>query len=321
MNNSGLKTLFRKTDGERMIPFVEKRKIIFLITGVFFLLGILCMVIRGFAWDTDFIGGTAMEIHIGKPVEPSVVEEITELTESIIGKKVSSVRKTGDRGEDVLIKCTEIPTEVRDAVFEALKERYGLSDADRLSVSSVGGSISADFRRSAILSVCIAVGLMLLYITFRFSFLSGIAAILCLIHDLFAVLFCYSLFGLPVSSNIIAALLTILGYSINATIIVFDRVRENRKLEPDKPFPEQVNRGVNQTLMRSINTTITTLLTIVMIYLFGVTSIREFILPLIVGILAGLYSSVCLAGNLWNLLSKNGTRLRVKEPEQAKTKK
>ena len=149
MNNSGLKTLFRKTDGERMIPFVEKRKIIFLITGVFFLLGILCMVIRGFAWDTDFIGGTAMEIHIGKPVEPSVVEEITELTESIIGKKVSSVRKTGDRGEDVLIKCTEIPTEVRDAVFEALKERYGLTDADRLSVSSVGGSISADFRRSA----------------------------------------------------------------------------------------------------------------------------------------------------------------------------
>ena len=100
-----------------------------------------------------------------------------------------------------------------------------------------------------------------------------------------------------------------------------DRVRENRKLEPGDPFPEHVNRGVNQTLMRSINTTITTLLTIVMIYLFGVTSIREFILPLIVGILAGLYSSVCLAGNLWNLLSKNGTRLRVKEPEQAKTKK
>ncbi|MBO4797344.1 MAG: protein translocase subunit SecF [Candidatus Methanomethylophilaceae archaeon] len=321
MNDSKKSFLSSLKNGERMFPFVEKRKIFFWITCAFFALGILCMVIRGFAWDTDFIGGTAMEIHIGKTVDPAVVSEITEITEEIIGKKVSSVRKTGDRGDDVLIKCTEIPTEVRDEVFEALKDRYGLTDADRLSVSSVGGSISADFRRSAVLSVCIAVALMLGYITFRFSFLSGIAAILCLIHDLFAVLFCYSLFGLPVNSNIIAALLTILGYSINATIIVFDRVRENRKLEPGDPFPEHVNRGVNQTLMRSINTTITTLLTIVMIYLFGVTSIREFILPLIVGILAGLYSSVCLAGNLWNLLSKNGTRLRVKEPEKAKSKK
>ncbi|MCQ2433045.1 MAG: protein translocase subunit SecF [Clostridia bacterium] len=289
------------------IPFVQNKKIIFIIPAVLVVVGLLSMFIRGFAWGTDFIGGTSMQIHIGSQLNTEALAEITSITEGVINKKVSAVQRTGEGNEDVLIKCTEIDTELRDEVFHALKDRYNLTDADRLNVTSIGASVSADFRRAGLISVSLAVVLMLCYITFRFSFKSGIAAILCLTHDLFMMLTAYSLLQLPMNSNVIAALLTILGYSINATIIVFDRVRENLKLNQKASFEYNVNLSINQTLMRSINTTITTLLTIVMIYILGVTSIKEFILPLIVGILAGLYSSICLAGNFWCIL-QNGVK-------------
>lgn len=284
------------------IPFVSLRKKLLLFTAVCFVIGLVIILVRGFAWDTDFIGGTSMQINIGHVLTKEDISDITALTEGIIQKKVSSVQRTGDGGQQVIIKCTEIDTDLRDAVFEALRAKYGLSDEDRLSVTSVGASVSEDFRRSGITSVSLAVALMLVYITIRFDFKSGLAAVLCLTHDLFFMLVAYSLLGLPMNTNIIAALLTILGYSINATIIVFDRVRENVKLNPKKTFDQNVDLSINQTLLRSVNTTITTLLTIVMIYIFGVQSIQQFILPLIVGIIAGLYSSVCLSGNLWALL-------------------
>ncbi len=303
------------------LPFVKNKKWLFLIAGIVIVLGLLSICISGFAWDTDFIGGTSMQIHIGASLDTAAIGDIRAVTEEVIGKKVSAVQRTGENNEDVLIKCTEIDTETRDAVFHALQAKYGLSDADRLNVTSIGASVSADFRRAGILSVSIAVVLMLLYITIRFSLKSGIAAVLCLCHDLFLMFSAYSILQLPMNSNVIAALLTILGYSINATIIVFDRVRENLKKNPNAPFDYNVNLSINQTLMRSVNTTITTLLTIVMIYIFGVTSIREFILPLIVGILAGLYSSVCLAGNFWSLFEGMGKKKIAAVPdEKAQTK-
>ena len=292
----------KKKVQKKQIPFVQFRKYFLIFTAVCLVIGLAIIFIRGFAWDTDFIGGTSMQINIGHELTKDELNEITSITEDIIQKKVSAVQRTGDGGKQVLIKCTEIDTEVRDAVFEALKERFSLTDADRLNVSSVGASVSADFRRSGIISVSLAVALMLVYITIRFDFRSGLAAIVCLTHDLFFMAVAYALFGLPMNTNCIAALLTILGYSINATIIVFDRVRENVKLNPNSTFGENVTLSINQTLLRSVNTTITTLLTILMIYIFGVQSIQQFILPLIVGILAGLYSSVCIAGNVWALL-------------------
>ena len=151
---------------------------------------------------------------------------------------------------------------------------------------------------------------MLLYITIRFQFSSALAAVVCLCHDIFIVLAAYSIFQIPVSSNVIAVMLTILGYSINATIIIFDRVRENVKIMQNDSFEEKVNVSVNQTIMRSINTTITTLLTIGLIYILGVQSIKEFALPLIVGIVAGLYSSVCLAGSLWTVFKGKNTKVK-----------
>ncbi len=178
------------------------------------------------------------------------------------------------------------------------------------TVDSVGETVSKELRSTAIISATIAVVLMLVYITIRFQFSSALAAVVCLCHDLFIVLAAYSIFQIPVSSNVIAVLLTILGYSINATIIVFDRVRENVKRMQQGTFEEKVNVSVNQTIMRSINTTITTLLTIGLIYILGVQTIKEFALPLIIGLFAGLYSSICLAGSLWTVFKRKGTRVK-----------
>ncbi len=308
---TGTPTQKKAPKKEDLLPFVAWRKKLLLFTAICFVVGLIIIFVRGFAWDTDFIGGTSMQINIGHVLTKQDISDITSLTEGIIQKKVSSVQRTGDGGQQVIIKCTEIDTDLRDAVFEALREKYGLSDEDRLSVTSVGASVSEDFRRSGITSVALAVALMLVYITIRFDFKSGLAAICCLTHDLFFMFVAYSLLQLPMNSNIIAALLTILGYSINATIIVFDRVRENVKLYPKKTFDQNVDLSINQTLLRSVNTTITTLLTIVMIYIFGVQSIQQFILPLIVGLLAGLYSSVCLSGNLWSLFVGKKTKAVV----------
>ena len=308
----------KKKVQKKLIPFNKLRKWFLIYTAVCVVIGIGIMLIRGFAWDTDFIGGTSMQFNIGHTLTKEEIADITEITENIIQKKTSAVQRTGDGGEQVIIKCTEIDTETRDAVFEAIKEAYSLTDADRLSVTSVGASVSADFRRSGIISVSLAVALMLVYITIRFDFRSGLAAVVCLTHDLFFMAVAYSLLQLPMNTNVIAALLTILGYSINATIIVFDRVRENVKLNPNNTFDENVSLSVNQTLLRSVNTTITTLLTIVMIYLLGVQSIQQFILPLIVGILAGLYSSVCIAGNVWVLLMGAGKNKKAVVPAAKK---
>ena len=145
---------------------------------------------------------------------------------------------------------------------------------------------------------------MLAYISIRFDLNSGLAAVVCLAHDVFIMIVAYSLFQIPLNTTMIAALLTILGYSINATIVIFDRIRENRKKLSMTDFDKVVDTSIRQTLLRSINTTATTFLTIAALFVLGVASIRQFALPLMVGILAGMFSSVFLAGNLWALFNR-----------------
>lgn len=300
--------------------FVKNKKYFFIFTIVCVVLGIACMFIRGFNVDTDFAGGTNMHIRIHEGQELTVAEldEIRAVVEPIIGGKVSSLQKTGGGG-DVMIKTKELSSEVREAVFAALCEKYGLTDDDLQGVTNVGASMSADLRKSAITSTVIAVALMLCYIAFRFQVTSALAAVTCLVHDLFFMLAAYSLLQIPMQSTMIAALLTILGYSINATIIIFDNIRERRKDESISD-EDNVNTSIRSTMTRSLNTTITTLLTIGMVYLFGVDSIKDFALPLIIGIFAGLYSSVCLAGNLWlvyeKYLGKYLPKKKKKEPRR-----
>ena len=248
--------------------------------------------------------------------DEATTDEATENAESglpsiLVKPQVSTIQKAGE-GNEVIIKLLEIDTVTRDAVCNILAAEYGLDlTNDLMGVSNVGASVSADLRNAAIVASLIAILLMLVYISIRFEILSGLAAVICLAHDVFVMFAIYSLLQIPLNGTMIAAILTILGYSINATIIVFDRIRENVKLHNKNKFEDNVDASVKQTLTRSLNTTITTLFTIGLVYIFGVDSIKQFALPIIVGVIAGLFSSVCLAGNLWALLKRAFNKSRI----------
>ena len=220
---------------------------------------------------------------------------------------------SGDGADlSVSFTSTSIISKYRAEITDAIQARF--ENASWRSIDTVSAEVSAGLKKSAIVASAAAVLLMLIYIAFRFQVSSAFASIVCLVHDIFVMLVAYSVLHIPVNSNIIAALLTILGYSINATIIIFDRIRENDKaMGRGVPFADKVDAGIASTLGRSINTTITTLLTIGMVYILGVASIKNFALPLIVGIIAGLFSSVCLAGPLWNIFHKIAADMKKKK--------
>ena len=210
----------------------------------------------------------------------------------------------GDAKTQASIKSLELYSKQRDKATTALKEKYGLDDNAILSVDSVSATVGSELKRNALVGSLIAVLLMLVYISFRFEVLSGCAAVCALIHDVLIMLSVYTIFQIPVDTSLIAALLTILGYSINATIILFDRVRENTRLKRKESFENIMNLSVRQTLGRSINTTVTTLIVLVVLWIMGVESIKVFTIPILVGVVAGLYSSVLLSGNFWIFFKK-----------------
>ena len=290
--------------------FTGNFKILSIIACVFAFVGLLGLIllpfgVQWFQFDIDFVGGTTMQYELRVPVTSEITADVAAIVEEVSGQAASSVTKAGDSGTQVVIKSRELDSETRDAIFDAVAEKYGLEMTDCLKSDYVSASVGKDLRDKAIKASLIAVALILVYITIRFEFRSGIAAIIALVHDLLVMLSMYIIFHIPFNMNFIAAALTIFGYSINATIVVFDRIRENKKKDTEgKSFSELVNDGIHDTLGRSVNTTITTLLTIGMIYILGVDSIKDFALPLIIGIVAGLFSSVFISGMLWDMLRK-----------------
>ena len=186
-------------------------------------------------------------------------------------------------------------------LFNELKTKYSLNQSALVSTNRIGPSVGKELRQKALLSAAVATLGILIYTTLRFELKSGIAAIIALIHDLLVMVTVYAVLQIPVNSSFIAAMLTILGYSINDTIVVFDRIRENRKMGKIKDFTEIADVSITQTMSRSINTVLTTLFTITAVYIFGVSSIKDFALPLIVGIISGCYSSIFIASPIWVL--------------------
>ena len=292
--------------------FVGKRKIFFIIIGVIFIVGMIAFFTRGFNWDIDFLGGAIMEYNINKDVTDDDLNKVTELVTDTIGFAPSSVVKSGNPARQVVIKTKDINTDERKAIFEALKQEYTMTEDDIYISNNVDPTVGAALAKKTIIAVSLAVILMLSYITFRFDFFSGLAAVLCLVHDMFVMLTFYSILQIPMNITVIAAFLTILGYSINATIIIFDRVRENVRLKKGTgtKFSQIINESTNQTLARSINTTITTVVVLICVYIIGVPTIKAFVLPLIVGITAGLFSSICVSGPLWDLIKPDKTSIK-----------
>lgn len=259
-----------------------------------------------FNLDIDFAGGTEMEFNMHQTVTQDIQNEVTALFKEATGTDASSVTSAGDKDELVSIRSASIDSEKRAAVIKAMLEKYSLDEKTDINKNDdVSPSVGSDLQKAAFLCAIVAIVLMMIYITIRFELTSGLAAVCCLVHDLLIMLTCYVVFQLPLNVNFIAAALTILGYSINASIIVFDRIRENLRTARKEPFESVAERSVWQTMGRTINTTLTTLFTVGMIFILGVPSLKQFTLPLIIGIIAGGYSSIFMSASLWNFFRKH----------------
>ncbi len=279
-----------------MLKIVERAKIYFAIPLVIILLGVVFFAVNGgFVQDVDFAGGMTMYVDMGKEAD---LNEITKVVEGA-DASIKSPNVLRSDGNVVVIQTTPIERDVRDKIQTALVEKYELDrNSAFVQIEDVTATMGADLRNQAMTSALVACLLMFLYIVIRFEFFTGLSAVLCLIHDVLIMLSFYAIFRIPMNANFIAAMLTIIGYSINNTIVVFDRVRENQG-KAMRDLKSLVNTSVSQTLKRSIYTTLTTIVPVILLYILGVDSIKEFALPLMVGLLAGTFSSVFLAGSVW----------------------
>ncbi len=262
----------------------------------------LAMVLfgQGLNLGIDFTGGTIMTYNMGAEFDVAVVESALAAN----GISDAQIAKTGDNGTQVQIriKDSENTDDLRDALEEELAKTYpAIAYVDITRVGAVAGS---ELINNAVKSVTIAAVLMLIYIAIRFDFYSGLAAVIGLVHDVLIMLSVVAILNFRIETTFIAAMLTIVGYSINNTIIIFDRIRENNRKASVRAMGKDqvVSLSVKESLPRTINTTITTLLTIVTLYVLGVDSIKQFALPLIIGIVAGTYSANMINGYVWALL-------------------
>lgn len=251
-----------------------------------------------FNYDIQFTGGTSIEVNVGKQFENT---EFNELYKTTINVENAQVQKIGN-GESVTIKTRSLSQEERVLITEAIKKKYNITD-DNLSVRDISATISNEMKQKSFLAVILSCLAMLLYVSFRFKDIKiGASSILALIHDALIVLSFYAIFRIPLNEAFIAAILTVLGYSINATIIIFDRLRENRR-RGAKSSEELMNSSINQSLRRSLFTSLTTFFTVIGLYIFGVESVKIFALPIAIGIICGTYSSIFIAGSIWYIIS------------------
>jgi len=288
-----------------MLNITGNKKIYLTIPAILVIISIVSLIFVGFNLDTDFAGGMAVTYKIESEF---TTEDVTKTVADVLGKAPTSVQASGDEvvvkfGYDNNLKTDAEKSDYAlgklEEISKALNEKYGSvveTNKDVISPST-GKELASNALWMSILSVI----LILIYITFRFEFVSGVVAVLCLAHDVLLLCGIYSIFNISIDVNFIAAVLTVLGYSINNTIVIFDRIRENTRHAKKQTYAEIANNSVNQTLFRSLNTTITTLLTIGMVYIMGVTSIKAFAMPIIIGILVGTYSSIFVAGSIWSM--------------------
>lgn len=296
------------------IKFYENRKIYFGITIALFVIGIIFNIIFGTTLDIQFKGGAMLDYTYTGEISTSDVESIVE---DVTGQNVdirvySSMVDTNGantNGMSITFAGTDsITVDQQDAISSAILEKYPDSALTVEETSSVDRTVGTSFFAKCLIAVAITFVLLVIYIAFRFRKIggasAGIISIIALLHDVLLVYFTFVIFRMPINDNFIAVILTILGYSLNNTIIIYDRIRENRRaLGPKAQTSELVNLSINQTLTRSIYTSLCTFVAIGCVYVvgmaYGLTSVTTFALPMMVGILVGCYSSVCITGPLY----------------------
>ncbi len=318
----------KKPDRES-INFVGMRKITLSVAAVVLIIGVIFAGVNKsqiggfFNYGLDFKGGTSTNVTFNKDYSlEEISKEIVPVVESVTGEAGTQTQKVQGTNQ-VIIKTRSLSLDEREKLNKALADKFGV-DAEKITAESISGAVSSEMKKDAVVATVLATILMLIYIWIRFrdfSFAAG--SILALLHDVFIVISCYAIFRWSVGSTFIACILTILGYSINATIVIFDRIRENKTILPKSTAKEElINKSVTETLTRSIYSSLTTFITIFILFLMGVPSIREFALPIMVGIVAGTYSSVFLSSVFWYLLSnKFDKKIEEKKAENAKKKK
>ena len=293
----------------KTINFLSKKNICFVISAVLILGGLAVMGVNGskgkgaLNYSLEFQGGTSITIPMNEALSIQEIDEtVKPVVSEVIGSNEIQAQKV-DGSNDVIVKTRALDLETREALCQELVEKFGV-DENQIAIENIGAAISSEMRSDAITAVLLAALFMLLYIWFRFKDIRfATSAVAALLHDVLVVLAFYAVARLSVGSNFIACMLTIVGYSINATIVIFDRIRENLAIAGRKAnLQELVNRSITQTLSRSVNTSVTTFITVAVLYILGVASIREFALPLMVGIVCGAYSSVCITGALWYVM-------------------
>ncbi len=255
-------------------------------------------------YGMDFTGGTSTNVTFNEDMSlEEISSKVVPVVSEITGDADVQTQKVAGTNE-VIIKTKTLNVDQRQAMEDAMVENFGV-EAEKITAESISAAVSAEMKQDAIWAVAVATILMLLYIWFRFKDIRfATSAILALVHDVLVVLTFYAVAKWSVGSTFIACMLTIVGYSINATIVIFDRIRENLQDGLGKrSLADVVNASITQTFTRSLNTSLTTFIMVFVLFLLGVSSIREFALPLMVGIVCGTYSSVCVTGALWYLMT------------------
>ncbi|MED0678959.1 protein translocase subunit SecF [Aneurinibacillus thermoaerophilus] len=289
---------------------MKNRKYYFIVSLILVLIGVVSLLTMGMNLGVDFKGGSRVQVHVGKTFSEEQIKKDAEQ----LGLKPGSVTTAGDNRDIAVIQFADpITKEDYAKLTKAMQSKYG-KHVD-LQQSTVDPMVSRELARSALYAVLIASIGIIIYITIRFEFKFAFAAVLALLHDAFLVITIFSLFHIEVDLPFIAAVLTIVGYSINDTIVIFDRIRDNlkkTKIKKIQDIEDMVNLSIRQTLTRSINTVLTVLVCAIALFIFGGESIRSFTLALIIGLVFGAYSSIFIASQIW---------VSLKERELKKKKK
>ncbi len=293
------------------IDFVSKRMIWFSASLIVIVIGLAWLGVNQsqtgsiLNYSMEFKGGTSTNVTFNEDMTlEKISSDVVPVVEQITKDADVQTQKVAGSNE-VIIKTRTLTVDEREALNKSMVEHFGV-ESEKITAESISGAISQEMKRDAIVAVIIATICMLLYIWFRFKDIRfASSAVLALVHDVLVVLAFYAILKWSVGSTFIACMLTIVGYSINATIVIFDRIRENLKTQSKLELAEIVNLSITQTFTRSINTSLTTFIMVFVLFIMGVSSIREFALPLMVGIVCGTYSSVCITGSLWYIMTVN----------------
>lgn len=306
---------YGKAKEVKAINFVGKRKLFFIISLVLILSGPAAMLIHNakdgkvLNYSLEFMGGTSTTVTFNEDYTIEELEaEVKPVIQKITGDANIQMQKVTGSNQ-VIIKTRELSVDEREEMETKLAESFAV-DTSLMTTESISSTISSEMKSDAFIAVTIATILMLFYIWFRFSDIRfATSAVVALLHDVLVVLACYAIVWISVGNTFIACMLTIVGYSINATIVIFDRIRENLKEMSKKETIENVvNVSITQTLARSVYTSVTTFIMVAVLYIMGVSAIREFAFPLMVGIVCGGYSSVCITGPLWFVMKEKMKR-------------